>query len=196
MDNSSKTDKELVEDYLHEKLKRSEAERVLILRYLDIYYKRAYYILKSYFSSDDLIAGHAENIAQMAVVELLKTIERFDFKMALRPWATSICINITRNYLRDNKLSVIKQISFDFVANDPSLKAPDLLSSFDERDQVERALSKLSDFHRRLIVWIYFDGYSYQDIANITGKTPESVRSAYRRAMTALKIILLKEAAS
>ena len=60
----------------------------------------------------------------------------------------------------------------------------------DDRDEVRRALSQLSDDHRRVVVLRYFVDLSTKEVANALGVREGTVKSRLSRALEQLQEIL------
>jgi RNA polymerase sigma factor (sigma-70 family) len=75
-----------------------------------------------------------------------------------------------------------------------TLAAPELGS--DTTLAVSEALSRLSDTDRRLLVLVYVDGYTYAEIAAMTGATPGAIKTAVWRARQAFRDLYSAEAES
>ena len=56
-----------------------------------------------------------------------------------------------------------------------------------EIERIRGVLKELNNDYQDLIIWKYLDELSYPEIAQITGKTEDTVRVGVHRAMQALK---------
>ena len=84
-------------------------------------------------------------------------------------WLTSICIRKSIDRLRD------KNRWNDFLEDyeDPALE--------DSAGQILKALASLPDHYRAVLSLHLFEGFDYQEIAQITGAKESSIRSLYMR---------------
>ncbi len=59
-----------------------------------------------------------------------------------------------------------------------------------EMERVRKALATLNDDYQNFVIWRYLDELSVSEIAQITGKSEESVRVGVHRALEALRVKL------
>lgn len=92
-------------------------------------------------------------------------------------WLTSICIRKSIDRLRD------KNRWNDFLEDyeDPALKDSPSDDSGYDAGQILKALASLPDHYRAVLSLHLFEGFDYQEIAQITGAKESSIRSLYMR---------------
>lgn len=71
------------------------------------------------------------------------------------------------------------------IAEDPYFT--EAVSVRSDMEQVRRALSELNDEYQNLVIWRYLDELSISEIAQIEGKSEESVRVQLHRALSQLR---------
>jgi len=98
----------------------------------------------------------------------------------------TIARNLCLNYKRDRK----QLESFEDYMN---LSQNDTQESMDNKEQLEliqSALDKLPIEYREAFVLRQYQGYSYQEIADITGDTDSTVKNRVWRAKEKIKSLL------
>ncbi|WP_329094187.1 RNA polymerase sigma factor [Streptosporangium sp. NBC_01469] len=67
----------------------------------------------------------------------------------------------------------------------PSVEELGVEDSEPDRLAVRDVLSRLADPYRRVLTWVYLDGFSLAEVAAMTGRTPGSVKTTLWRARAA-----------
>lgn len=71
------------------------------------------------------------------------------------------------------------------IAEDPHFA--DMAAVSSDMEQVRKALAELNDEYQNLVIWRYLDELSISEIAQIEGKSEESVRVGLHRALKQLR---------
>ena len=130
----------------------------------------------------------AEDIAQETFLRAWQGVSGFRAEAQLRTWLYRITINLCYNRL--------PRLKADFEALDPadaillaettrSVEAG--LLTAEMRQQIYTAVDDLPAMYRLLITLRHMDGYSYQEIADITQMPPGTVKSVLFRARQQLR---------
>lgn len=125
----------------------------------------------------------AEDVFQTVFMRLVSSKTSFADEEHLKAWLLRVTINCCYDVLRKRKPTV-------------GIEEADGLEDRSEAGTVEgsaleAAIEALSPPIRRVVIHLYyFEGYSTDEIAQITGENPSTVRSHLRRARAALKITL------
>ncbi len=97
---------------------------------------------------------------------------------------------IARNAVSDHHSSKkVKTVSVDENTDIPDREDPveeQAMISL-EIERIKGVIRELNDDYQDLIIWKYLDELTYPEIAQITGKTEDTVRVNVHRAMQALK---------
>jgi RNA polymerase sigma-70 factor, ECF subfamily len=91
-------------------------------------------------------------------------------------------VNACRDHLRHRR--VVRFAALDTVED---IAGPDGLAGLADRDQLERAFSRLSPDHRIALVLRYWGDRSVDEIARITGARPGTVKSRLHYGLAALR---------
>lgn len=163
----------------------------LFQRYVDKVYVIARKYLKDREASKDLV---------MVVFEkVLKNLHKTEVK-SFGNWVHTITRNECTHYYRQSnsraeKLSEwsdIERNSQNNVENDQLLRLIEAEDDAATKKALEAAINGLKDHHRRCIRLFYFDKKSYKEVSEITGFTPNEVKSYIQHAKNNLRKKLTK----
>jgi RNA polymerase sigma-70 factor (ECF subfamily) len=126
----------------------------------------------------------AEDIAQEAFIKAFVRIREFDSsKSRFSTWLYKIATNKTIDYLRAQK-RVLPSEDIEAIAE---MAAPDYEAQ-EERRHVRNVVAKLQPpTHRQVVEAYYWQGKSYQQIADELSVPINTVRTWLRRAKTQLR---------
>jgi RNA polymerase sigma-70 factor (ECF subfamily) len=181
------------EKTLLEKARQGDAEAFEKL--IEAYQKKVFNIaLRMLGNYDD-----ACDIAQEVFIRAFKSIKDFREQAMFSTWIYKIATNACLDELRRRKNRVFISIDEEVKLEEGDLKrqieddkpSPDIEVEQNEmREEINKAISELSEEHRVVIVLRDIQGFTYEEIAKIT-KCPEgTVKSRINRARQALKEIL------
>lgn len=106
-----------------------------------------------------------KDMVQDTMIKAVAGIKKFRGDSKFSSWLIRISINTYKNYLKKNKISVTDL-------------EPDLVSGQNVEDEVEKKnrfkevverLKKVKEPDRTIFILKYYEGYDYQEIADITG---------------------------
>jgi RNA polymerase sigma-70 factor, ECF subfamily len=144
----------------------------------------------------------AEDVAQEVFITVFKNIETFRGDCRLSTWIYRIATNHCRNrikYLSRRKMQDHREYQDELaklqpregVAGQPTagqVARPDQMAEGREMEVlVQEAIAALDDDHREIIVLRDIQNLPYQEICEITGLPPGTVKSRLHRARLALK---------
>ena len=139
----------------------------------------------------------AEDISQEVFITIFKNIDAFRGDSLFSTWLFRIAINHCKNRLkylsrrakgRTQNLEDTPEGKLGQSSIGSSLPRPDKMAMGKELESVlQKAMAKLEDEHRTLIVLRDIENMPYSDIAKITGLKPGTVKSRLHRARVALK---------
>jgi len=123
-------------------------------------------------------ASLAEDLTQEVFLRVIRNIRRYREEGREKAWVFRIARNLWLNHLRDAKPTVAK-------AENPlpaRVSAKQVLST-----SLDQAISRLSAADRECFLLREIGGFGYREIADLTGITPDGVRSRIHRARCALR---------
>jgi RNA polymerase sigma-70 factor (ECF subfamily) len=173
----------------------SAAMERLICKYQNRIYNT---ILKICANLDD-----AAELTQDTFVKVIENIEKFEGRSSFYTWAFRIAMNLTLNYCkRSSKLTFTsleterkennwrpKQILKEFLRNDASPDPAIVAQNRELCGLVQKALMKLDDTQRTVIVLRDIEGMNYAQIANVLELELGTVKSRISRARNNLREI-------
>ena len=146
----------------------------LYRRYLDRVYGYAFYLLGDHHD--------AEDVTERTFLAALGAIDSFrDEGATFRAWLFRIAHNQLVNALRARGRHRSTALDADVTATDGD---PELLAGrAEEWRRLRRALDRLPDDRRQVIVLRFVDGLSAREIGAVLGRSPGAVRVLQHRAL-------------
>ena len=136
------------------------------------------------------IRAEAEDIVQETFLHLLETDRCFESDAHAKAFLIRACINRCTDYLRSARRR--RQIQLTDAQIDPALTVPppdaDSLTS-----EVLAAMQQIRPAYRNVVYLYYYEDYSIREIAQILGKSVNTVSSWLTRARKQLKEVLQDE---
>lgn len=120
----------------------------------------------------------AQDCFQNTFLSLYNKSPEFETKEHLKAWLIRVAINECTTYIRKSK----RAVSLDTV-KDQSVNFP-----YDESD-ISWALIRLENKYRDVIYLYYVEQYKVQEIADILGKNPNTIKTLLKRGREKLKSI-------
>ena len=174
----------------------SAAMERLIIKYQNRIYN---VILKICADRDD-----AAELTQETFVKVIENIKRFEGRSSFYTWAFRIAVNLTLNYCRRNAKVALKsldaeeeqynsrtrQVLREFLSDDSSPDPEAMAQSKELYEIAVKALMKLDDAQRAVVVLRDIEGMSYARIAEVLDVELGTVRSRLSRARGKLRRIL------
>ena len=130
-------------------------------------------------------AAGAEDIVQETLFEAVKGAAGFRGDAALTTWLCAIARRrLARYYERERRDDLVR--SGLTLVRDSGVDEIDV-PQVEDRDEMIRALGRLSAIHRQVLVLKYLDDYSVGEIAREIGRTEVQVQSLLQRARDGLR---------
>jgi RNA polymerase sigma-70 factor, ECF subfamily len=106
-------------------------------------------------------------------------------------WLLTITRNITidnhRKEKRDNTLTTMSNGQLEYIADTSANGPEDILSQRLIRDQVQKAYQYLSKSQIDLIQWLYWEGYTLREIAEMNKEPIGTIKSRLHQALKILR---------
>lgn len=144
----------------------------------------------------------AFDASQDALLKAFKYISKFKGNSSFSTWIYKITVNTCLNYINKNKISS-KNISLEQTVTQKDNETP--IQFEDKKQNVYKevlenerkrvlydALEELSPNQKQMIILRDIEGFSYEEIAQITNNNLGTVKSKISRARLKLKEILLR----
>ncbi|MBU1098405.1 MAG: RNA polymerase sigma factor [Ignavibacteriae bacterium HGW-Ignavibacteriae-2] len=168
-----KTDKELVEEFID----GSEIAFNKIVRK---------YQQKIYWHANRMLGNHddADELTQEVLIVLYNKLVTFNFQSGLYTWIYKITSTRAINFIR--KRNIKKFFSFESESDIPEKSSFDIAKSIEDREKLElitKMLQKLPVRQREVFILRNFEGLSYNEISEITGKSVGGLKASYFHAL-------------
>lgn len=147
-----------------------EAER-LVNTYADLILRLSYTYLKS--------AQDGEDICQTVLLKLLTGDEVFESPEHEKAWVVRTTVNACKDELRAFRRRAV-----------PLEEAPEAAAPEPPRSEVLDAVMALPQKYREAVYLFYYEGYSIDEIAALTGRSGAAVSAHLSRGRKKLKIML------
>lgn len=136
---------------------------------------RRYYAALVAVADSILLDQHlAEDAAQEALAHACRQLPRLKKPERFGPWVAAICRNVAKDMLRDRMRQRIPAGERDRPVPDCSQEGPSEL--------LTEALQQLPQRLREVVYLRFYDGWSYEKMAQVLGATPQSIDGRLRRA--------------
>lgn len=141
----------------------------------------------------------AEDIAQETFVKAWKNIESYSPASArFKTWLMRIARNTSIDYLRKKKHLPFSALEREDETSSFAENLPDeqplpeeVLAHADDLEDLERALAKLSPLYRETLLLYYGSDLTFEEAAEISGISANTLKSRHRRALVALRKVLM-----
>jgi RNA polymerase sigma factor (sigma-70 family) len=155
----------------------------LMLPHLDAAYNLAKWLLRN---EDD-----ARDVVQEAYLRAFKSFGGFHGSNG-RPWLLTIVRNTAYNLIKKNQTSNLTTTfnEEEHVLDRESASPATLLEQEEKSQLIRRALDRLPDEFREIVVLRHLEGLSYKEIADVAHLAPGTVMSRLARARAKLKEFL------
>ena len=174
-------DYELISSFLAGDMKSFE---LLAERYKDMVYNLCYNI-----TGDQ---DEAMDCAQDSFIRAYRNLHKFEFRSAFSTWLYTICVNTCRNSLSSSWNKKRVHVNDMVLENykDCTPDPEDELIRSEHEQLVRRAISKLPEEERVLVILRDMECRSYSEITEITGIVQGTVKSRLARARHRLRGLL------
>ncbi|MEM9928855.1 MAG: RNA polymerase sigma factor [Bacteroidota bacterium] len=137
-------------------------------------------------------AHDAEDVLQVAFVDIFGKIETFNFEASISAWIKRIVVNRCIDHLKKRRLLTtdLDPSRHDSAQDGPETAEPSLRSQKLSVAQIKRATLQLSEGYRVVLSLYLFEGYDHEEIAQILGISVGTSKSQYSRARKRLAALL------
>lgn len=132
----------------------------------------------------------AEDLTEEVFLKALEAIGRFTWReVPFSAWLYRIARNTVVDHFRRETRRV--QVVLEEGVMTPETTEPvTLVAAKLSQEEVQRAISRLTDDQQQVVILKFFVGLSNSDIANFIGKTEGAVKALQHRALESLSKIL------
>jgi RNA polymerase sigma-70 factor (ECF subfamily) len=140
--------------------------------------------------------GEAEDVTQDVLIEVFRSLPRYEGRSRLRTWMLGLAHNVCRQ--RRRWTGGARRLAVAGVAEEALRTVPDaeadleaLLARRETQAQVRSAIERLGPEHRDVVLLREIEGLSYGEIAGVLGIPLGTVRSRLHNARVELAARLL-----
>jgi len=170
-------------------LQNDRSDEVWLPLFTQLQHWAYHFLLRKNFVPGLSTSVIAEECATTAAINILDAY--FPYDIEFEPWAHVIVINTCLRFFRDEtKKSIIPPQNI--VELDEKLANPEdiRLEDQDERGDLLKAMSGLSDARRQVIQLYYLDDLPLPEVARVMGKSIGAIHSLHFNALQDLRKIL------
>lgn len=120
----------------------------------------------------------AEDVVQEVFIRLMKNYDDFESAEHKKAWLIRVAINLCRDINRSSRFKAMEPVENYPCFYDDKLKSCEIIEM----------IRKLPESKRNAVYLFYFEGYSINEIAEITGRNAGSIGSDLHRARKQLKL--------
>ncbi len=137
--------------------------------------------------ADSILLDHhlAEDAAQEALAHACRQLPRLKKSERFGPWVAAICRNVAKDMLRDRLRQRVPVEDCDPPAPDRPEEGPSEI--------LTEALQQWPQRLREVVFLRFYDGWSYERMAQVLGATPQSIDGRLRRAKKRIAAYLTKK---
>ena len=133
-------------------------------------------------------AGDADDLTQETFIRAYKNLWRFNPGRKFFTWLYTISINLIRNHLRKAKNDELPKRLENISYNENENRSPEtLLIAAQESNKIDSALLTLKYELRVMLIMKYQQELSFEEIAEITGKSVSAVKMRVYRSLEKLE---------
>jgi RNA polymerase sigma-70 factor, ECF subfamily len=144
------------------------------------------YQKRIYWHARQMLNDHldADEVTQEVLIVMYNKIRSFNFKSSLYTWIYKIVTTRSLNQIKRRRLKKI--FSFEDADEKELSTKNDIVEDILNREKLEKVnkvLEKIPPKQRQVFVLRNFDGLSYEEIAEITGKSVGGLKANYFHAL-------------
>ncbi len=125
----------------------------------------------------------AEDVVQEAWIRAAEKLPSFRWESALRTWLVGIAINCARNRARGKRATQSRDVDLADVVELPAAPAAADIATYD----VERAVARLPEGYREVLILHDVFGYTHDEIARMLGVESGTSKSQLSRARSSVR---------
>lgn len=155
----------------------SEAFGKIYQKYLDKLYRYMYFHVNQHRET-------AEDLVETVFLKAWKNINSYQTNGgSIQAWLYSIAHNTLIDYYRTQR----SMVPLDETIIDTGKSIEEHLETEETQIKISKALSKLTDEQKQMIILKFIEGLAYREIEEITGKSQQALRALQYRALRELR---------
>lgn len=176
------SDRQIIQNYLGGD---EAAFSLLVKRYLKSVFNFLYQLARDRSIAEDLV--------QDTFLKAWKNLERFDQNRKFKTWLFAIAKNTAFDWLKKKKeipfSNFVDEEGVNFLEEirDEEILADEILERKDIILELEKALEKIPEYYRAIILLHYKEDFTLHEIAEIIGEPYNTIKSRHQRGLMRLK---------
>lgn len=133
----------------------------------------------------------ADDLTNETFIQAWKSIPKYEDRgVPIEHWFLRIGHRMATHHLKRRKpVQDIENVRLE----DPSDRQPERLAELaGDIAELRAAVLELPEAHRQVIIWRFIEGLSYEEVANMLGKSTGAIRVIQFRALRQLREILIR----
>ena len=158
-------------------------------RFIEVYFQRVFRFIRRHVGSEHL----AEDLTQEVFLQLCKNFETYDPSRELRPWVLAVAMNKVRDHWRGRSHQLSSREVYleevDAFGERASTQA-DPGAGLEARETAKllaEAIAELPESMRSVLLLRVYEGRSFEELAELVGRSEVAVRKRYSRALEVLR---------
>lgn len=135
-----------------------------------------------------LVPPELDDLLQECFIKVWKGLPKFRGDSSLKTWVTRIAVNCAKDHFRKRGVN----LETEEIDEEKLEGREDVHEDHGERKIVESALEALALIHREVLVLHVIEEHSVEEVAEIAGISPGTVKSRLHHARANLQKILLR----
>jgi len=170
-------------------LKKAETQNQGFQLLMDTYQERLYWHIRRMVTSHE----DANDVIQNCFIKVFRGFHNFKGDAKLYTWLYRIATNECLTFLSKKKKHRSEELDKNSLSK--SLQADPYFDGTTIQLLLQEAISTLPEKQRSVFNMRYFDNFSYQDIAEITGTTVGGLKASYHLAVKKVESFVKKHSA-
>ncbi len=166
-------DFQLIDDFL-------EGDQAAFETLVRKYQKEIYYFVLRIVGNEE----EAKDIAQMAFVNVFRSLKRFKKESKFKTWLYKIALNLCRNHLKKSRVTPSDELDPNLAGDDDPA---DSLIEKEKRRVLQRAIEELPEKQRLTVILRTYRDLSYADVSSILGCSEGAAKANFHFALQKLK---------
>lgn len=129
----------------------------------------------------------AADLTQNVFIKAFEKLKQYKGEAKISTWLIRIAINLSINYLRDNKKRMLHD---DISQVETTISDTNNFRDDETRKVVRKAIYSLPEKQRKVFILSFYLQFSYKEIAETTGLSVSSIESLLFRGRKKLKSLL------
>lgn len=151
------------------------------------YYQNIYQFCVRRCNGDTALAA---DLTQDTFLKLVENIQKYKFTGKFMNFLLTIAVNNCKNYYKKKSIDIV---DMDVLFTEEKMDVSNEILRRENAKTVQRALERLPDMQKEVMILRFYHGCKLKDIAAITGVSLPTAKSRLKQGLDKLKRYLNKE---